>query len=84
MRRASAVLLLLVMLIGGASTAMAPAASAQEEQVFDGCGLVGDVVPPAEDDCRATMAFVNDTIDRQADNVFFVFCTIFHEHPACP
>lgn len=78
MRRASLVLSLLL-LVGGATTAMAPAASA----TADGCGLVGLVVPPAEDDCRATMGFVGDTIDRQADNVFFVFCTVFPRHPAC-
>lgn len=83
MRRASAVLLLLVMLIGGATTAVAPAASAQTV-TFDACGLVGKVVPPGEDDCRATTAFVRDTVNRQADNVFFVFCTIFPTHPACP
>ena len=81
MRRASVILSLLVMLIGGASTAVAPAASAAD--VFDGCGFLGNLVPPVEDDCRATMAFVNDTKDRQADNVFFVFCTVFPTHPAC-
>lgn len=81
MRRASVILSLLVLLIGGAGTALAPAASAD---VFDGCGLVGDVVAAAEDDCRATFAFVDATVDRQADNVFFVFCTVFPDHPACP
>jgi hypothetical protein len=80
MRRISATLFLLVSLIGGASTALAPAASA----TVDGCGFVGNLVAPAEDDCRATMAFVDGTIDRQADNVFFVFCTVFPTHPACP
>lgn len=80
MRRASAVLLSLVLLVGGASTALAPAASA----AVDACGFLGDVVPPTEDDCRATTAFVGDTIDRQADNIFFVFCTVFPSHPACP
>ena len=81
MRRASTVLLSLVLLIGGASTALAPAASAAD--VFNACDLVGTVVPPAEDDCKATFAFVNETVDRQADNVFFVFCTVFPDHPAC-
>ena len=81
MRRASVILSLFVLLIGGASTAMAPVASAD---VFDGCGFVGDFVPPVEDDCRATLAFVDQTVDRQADNVFFVFCTVFPDHPACP
>ncbi|HYO60869.1 MAG TPA: hypothetical protein VEU29_03115 [Actinomycetota bacterium] len=80
MRRASIVLSLLL-LVGGATTAMAPAASASS--AADACGLVGLVVPPAEDDCRATAAFVGDTIDRQADNVFYVFCTVFPRHPAC-
>ena len=82
MRRASTVLLSLVLLIGGASTALAPAASAAD--VFDGCGFAGKFVPPVEDDCRATFAFVNATVDRQADNVFFVFCTVVPDHPACP
>lgn len=81
MRRVSAVLFSLL-LIGGAGTAMAPAASASSE-VFDACGFLGTVVPPVEDDCRATAAFVNATVDRQADNVFFVFCTVFPRHPAC-
>ena len=82
MRRASVVLSLLVLLIGGAGTAVAPVASASD--VFDACGFVGELVAPAEDDCRATMAFVKETKDRQADNVFFVFCTVFPTHPACP
>ena len=81
MRRASAVLSLVVLLVFGASTVAAPVASAD---VFDGCGFIGNVVPPVEDDCRATTGFVGDTIDRQADNVFFVFCTVFPDHPACP
>lgn len=80
MRRASAVLFFLVLLVGGVSTAVAPAASA----TADWCGILGNAVPPAEDDCRATLAFVDDTVDRQADNVFFVFCTVFPDHPACP
>lgn len=79
MRRASAVLLLLVLLIGGASIAMAPAASAD----FKVCEVVGNVVPPAEDDCWGTMQFINDTYDRQGDNVFYVFCTVFPDHEAC-
>ena len=79
MRRAPAVLLLLVSLIGGASVAVAPAASAD----FKVCEVVGNVVPPAEDDCWATTDFIGDTYDRQADNVFYVFCTVFPDHPAC-
>lgn len=79
MRRASAILFSLVLLIGGASTALAPAASANA----DWCGIIGNAVPPAEDDCRETLAFVGETYDRQADNVFFVFCTVFPGHPAC-
>jgi hypothetical protein len=67
----------LVLLVGGASAATAA-------DTVDGCGFVGTLVAPAEDDCRATMAFVDQTIDRQADNVFFVFCTVFPDHPACP
>lgn len=77
MRRAAVILSLLAVLVFGA----APVASAD---VFDGCGFVGNFVPPVEDDCRATTAFVGDTVDRQADNVFFVFCTVFPTHPACP
>ena len=79
MRRAPAVLLLLVSLIGGASLAVAPAASADIRP----CEFLGKHVPPAEDDCHATVQFVSDTYDRQADNVFFVFCTVFPDHPAC-
>ncbi len=79
MRRASAVLSLLVLLVFGASTAAAPVASA----AADWCGIAGNAVPPVEDDCRATLAFVDDTIERQGDNVFFVFCTVFPTHPAC-
>lgn len=81
MRRASAVLSLLVLLVLGAGTAAAPMASAD---VITACDLIGNAVPPAEDDCKATMQFVNDTKDRQADNVFFVFCTVFPDYPACP
>lgn len=81
MRRASVVLSLLVLLIGGASTAVAPVASASD--VFDACDFLGTLVPPTEDDCRETLAFVRETKDRQADNVFFVFCTVFPTHPAC-
>jgi hypothetical protein len=79
MRRASAALLLLVSLIAGGSVAIAPAASA----AVDGCGLVGEYVPPAEDDCRFVMAVIDETKDVVADDVFWVFCTVFHEHPAC-
>lgn len=78
MRRASAVLSLLVLLVFGASTAAAPVASAA-----DWCGIAGNAVPPIEDDCRETSAFVGETVDRQADNVFFVFCTVFPDHEAC-
>ncbi len=79
MRRASVVLLLLVLLIGGASLAVAPAASADVIV----CEVVGSAVPPAEDDCYATEKFLDETYDRQADNVFYVFCTVFPDHPAC-
>lgn len=79
MRRTS-IRSLLVSLVVGASMMVAPAASAD---VFDACGFIGNAVPPVEDDCRATTAFVNDTKDRQADNVFYVFCTVFPTHPAC-
>ena len=79
MRRASAVLSFLVLLVFGAGTAVAPVASAS----FDACDFVGNAVPPAEDDCDATRQFVNDTYDRQAGNVFFVFCTVFPDYPAC-
>jgi hypothetical protein len=80
MRRASVILSLLVLLIGGLGTAAAPAASADAVIL---CEVVGNAVPPAEDDCEATMEFIDDTYDRQADNVFWVFCTVFPEHPAC-
>lgn len=79
MRRASAILSF-VMLIGGASTALAPAASAD---IPTACEILGNVVEAVEDDCKATTGFVGDTIDRQADNVFFVFCTAFPDHYAC-
>lgn len=78
MRRVAAVLFALL-LIGGASTAVAPVASASA----DGCGLVGDFVAPAEDDCRTVLGFVVTTRDLIADDVFFVFCTVFPTHPSC-
>ena len=77
MRRATAAALMsLVLLVGGAGTAAAA-------DVLDGCGFVGTLVAPVEDDCRATVAFADQTVDRQADNVFFVFCTVFPDYPAC-
>ncbi|MDQ4125713.1 MAG: hypothetical protein M3134_08960 [Actinomycetota bacterium] len=79
MRRASAFLSMLVLLIGGASTALAPAALAGPHA----CDIAGEAVPPAGDDCWAVVDFVNETWDRQADNVFYVFCTVFPDHSAC-
>lgn len=78
MRRVSTVVLSLVALIGGA-VATAPTASAD----FKVCEVVGNVAPPAEDDCWGTTGFIGDTWDRQADNVFFVFCEAFPGHEAC-
>jgi hypothetical protein len=80
MRRASAILSLLVSLVFGASAVAAPVASA----AVDGCGLVGTLVAPAEDDCRFVFATADRATDIVADDVFFVFCTVFQDHPACP
>ena len=79
MRRASVVLSSLVLLLAGASTALAPAALAGPPA----CDIVGAAVPPAGDDCWSVVDFVNETYDRQADNVFYVFCTVFPDHSAC-
>lgn len=82
MRRSLVVMMLLLLLIGG-GLVVAPAASASTSDVFILCEVVGNAAPPAEDDCFETQAFIGDTIDRQADNVFWVFCTVFPDHEAC-